>query len=64
MDSFWALMLPVIIVVGLRFGVVTPTEAGAVASVYALLVSSLIYRELSLKSLNQLLLRAGKTTAA
>jgi tripartite ATP-independent transporter DctM subunit len=63
-DSFWALMLPVIIVVGLRFGVVTPTEAGAVASVYALLVSSLIYRELSLKSLNELLLRAGKTTAA
>ncbi|WP_433861499.1 TRAP transporter large permease subunit [Pseudomonas thivervalensis] len=63
-DSTWALLLPVIIVVGLRFGIVTPTEAGAVASVYALLVSSLIYRELSLKSLSELLLRAGKTTAA
>ncbi|UQY36986.1 TRAP transporter large permease subunit [Pseudomonas fulva] len=63
-DSIWALMLPVIIVVGLRFGVVTPTEAGAVASVYALLVSALVYRELNLKDLNALLLRAGKTTAA
>jgi len=63
-DSIWALLLPVIIVVGLRFGVVTPTEAGAVASVYALLVSALIYRELNLKDLNALLLRAGKTTAA
>lgn len=63
-DSIWALLLPVIIVVGLRFGVVTPTEAGAVASVYALLVSTLVYRELNLKDLNALLLRAGKTTAA
>ncbi|MEQ4617054.1 MAG: TRAP transporter large permease subunit [Corticimicrobacter sp.] len=63
-ESFWAMMLPVIIVVGLRFGIVTPTEAGAVAAVYALFVSIVIYRELSLYSLVGLLLQAGKTTAA
>ena len=46
----WALMLPVIILVGLKLGVFTPTEAGVVAAVYALFVSTVIYRELKLRS--------------
>lgn len=50
-DGFWALMLPVIIVVGLRFGIFTPTEAAVVVAVYALFVSTCIYRELKLKDL-------------
>ena len=47
----WALMLPVIILVGLRMGVFTPTEAGVVAAVYALFVSTAIYRGLKLSQL-------------
>ena len=47
-EATWALMLPVIILVGLRFGVFTPTEAAVVAAVYALFVATVIYRELKL----------------
>ena len=35
-DAFWALVLPFIIIFGLRFGVFTPTEAAVVAAVYAM----------------------------
>ncbi|NCW38785.1 MAG: TRAP transporter large permease subunit [Betaproteobacteria bacterium] len=55
----WALMLPVIILVGLRMGVFTPTEA----AVYALFVSMVIYRELSFKQLYQVFEAAAATTA-
>ena len=47
----WALVLPVIIIVGLKIGVFTPTEAGVVAAVYALFVSTVVYRELKLAQL-------------
>ncbi len=47
-DGFWALMLPVIIIVGLRFGVFTPTEAAVVVAVYSLFVATFVYRELKL----------------
>ncbi|MES2481368.1 MAG: TRAP transporter large permease subunit, partial [Pseudomonadota bacterium] len=50
-ESTWALVLPVIVLVGLKFGVFTPTEAAVVAAVYALLVSTLVYRELSIRDL-------------
>ncbi len=59
----WALMLPVIILVGLRFGVFTPTEAGVVAAVYALIVSSVIYRGLKFAQLYGIFVTAAKTTA-
>lgn len=62
-DSLWALMLPVIIVVGLRFGIVTPTEAAAVAASYALFAALFVYRELKLSDLPDLALRAGKVSA-
>jgi TRAP-type transport system large permease protein len=62
-DAFWALMLPVIILVGLRFGVFTPTEAAVVAAVYALFVSTVIYRELMLRQLYAIFVTAAKTTA-
>ena len=45
-DSAWALMLPVIILVGLRMGVFTPTEAAVVAAMYALFVSTVVYLSL------------------
>lgn len=59
----WALMLPVIILVGLRMGVFTPTEAAVVAAVYALFVAGVIYRELSWKQLLEVFEAAARTTA-
>jgi tripartite ATP-independent transporter DctM subunit len=61
--ALWALMLPVIILVGLRMGVFTPTEAAVVAAVYALFVSMAIYRELSWKDLYAVFVNAAKTSA-
>jgi tripartite ATP-independent transporter DctM subunit len=59
----WALMLPLIILVGLRMGVFTPTEAAVVAAVYALFVAGVIYRELNWKQLYEVFERAAMTTA-
>ncbi|MEY4295650.1 MAG: hypothetical protein RLY82_1338, partial [Pseudomonadota bacterium] len=50
-EATWALVLPLIIIVGLKFGVFTPTEAAVVAAVYALLVSVFVYKELDFKKL-------------
>lgn len=58
-----ALILPVIIIVGLRGGAFTPTEAAVVAAFYALFVGLVVYRELKLKDLYQVLVAAGKTTS-
>lgn len=63
LGSFWALMLPVIILVGLRGGIFTATEAGVVAVVYALVIGCFIYRELSFSELFQSLLSASKMSA-
>jgi tripartite ATP-independent transporter DctM subunit len=49
--SFWALLLPIIILGGIRFGVVTTTEAAAIAVCYALVVGVFIYRSFKLKEL-------------
>lgn len=49
--AFWALMMPVLLIVGLRLGVFTPTELGAIAAVYALLVGIVIYREIPLRDI-------------
>jgi tripartite ATP-independent transporter DctM subunit len=62
-DATFALVLPVIVVVGLKFGVFTPTEAAVVAAVYALVVSTFIYKELKFGQLYHLFLAAAKTTA-
>lgn len=62
-EGVWALLLPIIILVGLRAGIFTPTEAGVVAAVYALFVSLVIYRELTWKSMYQVLVSSVMTTA-
>lgn len=59
----WALLLPVIIIGGLRFGVFTPTEAGVVAAAYALFVGLVVYREMSFATLHAAILAAARTTA-
>src|SRR5215510_6407185 len=50
-ESTWAMVLPVIVLVGLKFGVFTPTEAAVVAAVYALFVATVVYREMKLPQL-------------
>jgi tripartite ATP-independent transporter DctM subunit len=62
-DAFWALVLPFIIIFGLRFGVFTPTEAAVVAAVYSLVVSVFIYRELTFRQLYAVFVTAAKTTS-
>ena len=62
-NALWALMLPVIILVGLRMGVFTPTEAAVVAAVYALFVSTVVYREITWKDLYAIFVNAAKTSA-
>jgi tripartite ATP-independent transporter DctM subunit len=62
-DGFWALMLPGIIIVGLRFGIFTPTEAGVVVAVYSLFVATCIYRELKFSELYDVFLSAAVTTS-
>lgn len=61
--GFWALMLPVIIIGGLKFGVFTPTEAAVVAAMYAMFVGLAIYRELDWKEVYHCLLVTARTTA-
>jgi TRAP-type transport system large permease protein len=62
-DSFWALLLPFIIVFGLKFGVFTPTEAAVVAAVYSLFVAVFVYRELKPRQLYAVLVTAARTTS-
>jgi TRAP-type transport system large permease protein len=62
-DGIWALVLPVVIIGGMKFGVFTPTEAAVVAVVYSLLVGLLVYRELKLPELPALMLSAAKTSS-
>ncbi len=62
-ESTWALVLPVIVLVGLKMGVFTPTEAAVVAAVYALFVATAVYRELKLAQLYQVFVSAAKITA-
>ncbi len=59
-----ALMLPVVLLVGLRGGVMTPTEAAAVAALYALLVSVVIHRDVGLRQFYGSLLAAGRMTTS
>ena len=62
-DGFWALMLPVIIVGGLRFGIFTPTEAAVVVAVYSLFVATCVYRELKLNQLYEVFVSAALSTS-
>jgi TRAP-type transport system large permease protein len=61
--AFWALMMPLIIIGGMKTGIFTPTEAAVVAAFYALVVALFIHREMKLPEINGVLVRAAKTTA-
>ena len=62
-QATWALVLPVIVVLGLKFGIFTPTEAAVVAAVYALVVAMFVYREIRWRDLPALFISAARTSA-
>jgi tripartite ATP-independent transporter DctM subunit len=62
-DGVWALVMPIIIIGGLKFGVFTPTEAAVMAAMYALMVGTFVYRELTLVRIYECLLSAAKISA-
>ena len=61
-DAFWGFLMPVIILGGIYGGIFTPTEAAAVSVVYGLFVGMVIYREVKLKDLFDILVDSAKTT--
>ncbi|WP_043785573.1 TRAP transporter large permease [Rubrivivax gelatinosus] len=62
-DAFWALLMPVIIIGGMKSGLFTSTEAAVVAAFYALVVAVFVHREMSWRELHGVLVRAARTTA-
>jgi tripartite ATP-independent transporter DctM subunit len=54
----WALTVPVFIIVGIRYGVFTPTEAGAIMTVYAILIGLFVHREIRLRDLPKIFTEA------
>lgn len=54
-DCIWAFLFPVILIVGLRFGMFTPSEAGAFACVYAIVIGTIVYRQFTWKKMIQTL---------
>lgn len=63
LKAFWALLMPIIIIGGMKSGLFTPTEAAVVAAFYALFVALFVHREMKLPEIQGVLVRAAKTTA-
>lgn len=63
MSAIWGLLAPLIILGGIFSGIFTPSEAAVIAVNYAILISLLVYRDLSLAQLYRIVVRAGVTTA-
>ena len=62
-NALWALVLPVVIIGGLKIGLFTPTEAAVIAAAYSLFVGVFVYREIKVTELFGLMYRAAETTA-
>ena len=61
-DNIWGLLLPVIIIGGIYTGVFTPTEAAAVGTIYALVITFFVYRSLSVSDMPGILRSTIKTS--
>ncbi len=59
-----ALLTPVILLVGIYSGIVTPTEAAAIAAAYTLIIAFLVYRTLSFKTLGKIIINTLRTTGS
>lgn len=62
-DAIWALIMPIIIIVGIRCGIFTPTEGGVIAAVYGLFVGMFVYKEISWRDLPQIFSKTVIDTA-
>jgi len=62
-SSLLALLMPLIILGGIVFGVVTPTEAASIAVAYALIIGTFVYRNLSIKALYGMIVRTSQISA-
>ncbi len=62
-NASWAILMPIIILGGIAGGIVTPTEAGAIAVAYGLFVGMFVYRQIRLSDLPRLLVRSAKQSA-
>jgi C4-dicarboxylate transporter, DctM subunit len=62
-DSFWGLFLIVLVLGGIYSGLFTPTEAAAVAAVYAFFIAIFVYKELKLSDVPAVLLKAASMSA-
>jgi tripartite ATP-independent transporter DctM subunit len=63
-DALWALSIPVFIVVGIRYGIFTPTEAGAITVLYTILVGRFAYRSLRLADLPRVMKETALDTSS
>jgi C4-dicarboxylate transporter, DctM subunit len=63
-QTFWAIMMTVVILVGIVGGIFTPTEASIVAVVYAVVVGVFVYRELKISLIPKIILESAMTTSA
>ena len=63
-ENVWALLFPVILIVGIRMGIFTPSEAGAFAVVYAFVIGAFVYKELTMKKMVEVLKQTGVDLAA
>ena len=62
--SIWALLFPIILIVGIRFGVFTPSESGAFAVIYALIVGKFVYKKLNWENFKEALITTIKDNGA
>jgi tripartite ATP-independent transporter DctM subunit len=63
-ESVWALLFPIILIVGIRFGVFTPSESGAFAVAYALIIGRFVYKELTWEKFRDALITTIKDNGA
>ncbi|MCC6196113.1 MAG: TRAP transporter large permease [Burkholderiales bacterium] len=63
-EALWAMSIPVFIIVGIRYGIFTPTEAGAITVLYTILVGKFAYRSLRLRDLPLVLKETALDTAS
>jgi C4-dicarboxylate transporter, DctM subunit len=62
-DAKWSLLLPIIIIGGIYGGIFTPTEAAAIAVIFAFLVGMFLHKELRLKDMPSIIMDSAKTTS-
>jgi TRAP-type transport system large permease protein len=63
-ESIWALLFPVLLIVGIRFGVFTPSESGAFAVIYAILIGKFVYKELTWEKFKKSLVTSFRDNGA